>query len=104
MILTTIDFVPGKSIVEHYGIVNGSTVRAKHFGRDLAAGIKNIFGGELRGYTELLHEARTEALQRLEEQAKQMGANAVINIRMATSSVASGAAEIFIYGTAVKAE
>jgi len=85
-------------------VVTGSTVRAKHFGRDIAASLKNFVGGELKGYTELLQEARKEALHRMMEQARSVGANAVINVRFATSSVAQGAAELFAYGTAVKVE
>jgi len=84
--------------------VQGSTVRAKHAGRDIMAGLKNIFGGELKGYTELLSESRDEALQRLSEQARTLGANAVINVRFSTSSIAAGASEIFVYGTAVIVE
>ena len=82
-------------------MVSGSTVRAKHVGRDLMAGIKNIFGGELKGYTELLTESRKEAIERMIQQARQMGANAIINVRFSTSSVAAGAAELYVYGTAV---
>ena len=99
--LTTLEGVPGKTIVEHYGLVQGSTIRAKHLGRDIAAGLKNLVGGELRGYTELLQEARDEAYDRMVEQAEEMGANAVVNVRFATSSVTSGASEILCYGTAV---
>ena len=102
MILTTLQTVPGKTITEHFGLVNGSTIRAKHVGRDIAAGFKNIFGGELRGYTELLSESRKEATDRMIEQAETLGANAVVNIRYATSAVAPGAAELFAYGTAVR--
>ncbi|GAB4558492.1 MAG: YbjQ family protein [Geothermobacteraceae bacterium] len=104
MILTNVNTVPGRKIVEHYGLVQGSTVRAKHIGRDFMAGLKNLVGGELKGYTELLAEAREEATRRMAEQARQLGANAVINIRFATSSVAQGAAELFAYGTAVRVE
>ena len=104
MIMTNINTVPGKKIVEHFGIVQGSTVRAKHIGRDLMAGLKNLVGGELKGYTELLQDSRQEAMDRMSEQARQMGANAVVNIRFATSSVAQGAAELFAYGTAVRVE
>jgi len=104
MILTNVGNVPGKKIVEHFGIVQGSTVRAKHLGRDMMAGLKNLVGGELKGYTELLQESRQEAMDRMSEQARLMGANAVINIRFATSSVAQGAAELFAYGTAVRVE
>lgn len=102
MIITSIHHVPGKEIVEHYGVVNGSTVRSKHAGRDMMAGFKNFFGGELKGYTELLNESREQALERMTQQAMQVGANAIVNVRFATSSVAQGAAEIFVYGTAVK--
>lgn len=104
MILTNVNNVPGKKIVAHFGIVQGSTVRAKHAGRDLMAGLKNLVGGELKGYTELLQESRQEAMDRMTEQARQMGANAVINIRFATSSVTQGASELFAYGTAVTVE
>jgi len=85
-------------------VVYGSTVRTKHIGRDLLAGLKNIVGGELKGYTELLHEARQEAIARMTSQAESLGANAVVNVRFATSSVAQGAAELFAYGTAVRVE
>lgn len=96
--------VPGKKIVGHFGLVTGSTIRAKHIGRDIMAGFKNIFGGELKGYTELLHESRQEAIERMTQQAQSLGANAIINIRFATSSVAQGAAELFAYGTAVRVD
>jgi uncharacterized protein YbjQ (UPF0145 family) len=104
MILTNVESVPGRKIVEHYGLVSGSTVRAKHFGRDFMAGLKNIVGGELKGYTELLEESRKEAVGRMIEMAKGMGANAVVNVRFSTSSVAAGAAELYAYGTAVRLE
>ena len=102
MLLTNIESIPGKTIIEHYGLVSGSTVRAKHFGRDLMAGLKNIVGGELKGYTELLHDSRNQAISRMVEQAEQLGANAVVNVRFSTSSVAQGAAELYVYGTAVR--
>jgi uncharacterized protein YbjQ (UPF0145 family) len=104
MLCSNTEEIPGQQIVEFYGLVTGSTVRAKHIGRDIAASLKNILGGELKGYTELLQEARKEALHRMMEQARSVGANAVINVRFATSSVAQGAAELFAYGTAVKVE
>ena len=104
MILSNIESIPGKKIVEHFGLVYGSTIRAKHVGRDMMAGIKNIFGGELKGYTELLTESRVEATKRMMEQALSAGANAVVNVRFSTSTVAQGAAEILAYGTAVKVE
>ncbi len=102
MILTNIESVPGKRIVEHYGLVSGSTIRAKHVGRDIMASLKNLVGGELKGYTELLRESRQEATNRMIQQARQTGANAIVNVRYATSSVAQGAAELFAYGTAVQ--
>lgn len=102
MIVTTIDSVPGKRIVEHFGVVQGSTVRARHAGADFAAGLKNIVGGELRGYTKLLEDARSEAMERMTKQAEQMGADAVINVRFATSAITQGAAELMAYGTAVR--
>ena len=102
IILTNIESVPGRAMIEHYGIVQGSTIRAKHVGRDLMAGLKNIVGGELKGYTELLQESRKEATNRMVEQARELGANAVINVRYTTSSVAQGASEILAYGTAVR--
>ena len=104
IILSSIDYIPKMKIVEHYGIVSGSTVRAKHFGRDFMAGLKNIVGGELRGYTELLHESRQQAIHRMQDEAYEMGANAIINVRFATSSIAQGASELYVYGTAVKVE
>jgi len=104
MLISNMEIVPGKTVVRHLGMVQGSTVRSKHFGRDLMAGLKNIVGGELKGYTELLEDARKEATERMQAQAKSIGANAVLNVRFATSSVAQGAAELFVYGTAVVLE
>jgi len=104
MIITNIELIPGKRIVKHLGLVQGSSVRAKHAGRDIMAGLKNIFGGELKGYTELLQESREEAMDRMIQQAEAVGANAVLNVRFSTSSVAVGAAELFAYGTAVVLE
>jgi len=102
--LSNIESIPGKRIVEFYGVVTGNTVRAKHIGRDIMAGLKNVVGGELKGYTELLQDSRREATERMVEQAKSMGANAVVNVRFATSSISQGAAELFAYGTAVRVE
>jgi len=101
MILTNVETVPGKRIIEHYGLVSGSTVRAKHVGRDFMASLKNIVGGELKGYTELLNDSRDQATQRMVQQAQELGANAIVNVRYSTSSVAQGASEIYVYGTAV---
>lgn len=104
MITSTLEYVPGRTIKTHLGIVQGSTVRAKHLGRDIAASLKNIVGGELKGYSELLSEAREEAFQRMIQQTEAKGANAVLNVRFTTSSVAQGASEILAYGSAVVAE
>lgn len=104
MFITNIETIPGKTITLCHGVVSGSTVRSKHAGRDFMASLKNIFGGELKGYTELLCESRDEAVERMKSQASQLGANGVVNVRFSTSSVAAGAAEIYVYGTAVTAE
>ena len=104
MLISNMELIPGRRVVEHLGLVQGSSVRAKHVGRDIMAGLKNIFGGELKGYTELLQESREEAMQRLQQQAEAVGANAILNVRFSTSSVAQGAAEIYVYGTAVTLE
>lgn len=104
MILSTLSAIPHCVITEHYGIVSGSTVRSRHAFKDLFADIKNVFGGEIRGYTELMNLARDEAIQRMSEHAKAMGANAVLNVRIATGAVAQGAAEVYAYGTAVRVE
>jgi uncharacterized protein YbjQ (UPF0145 family) len=104
MIVVNTETVPGQRIVAIKGMVAGNTVRAKHIGRDIAASFKNIVGGELKGYTELLTEARREAMQRMMAQAEQLGANAVLGVRFSTSSVTQGAAEIYVYGTAVVVE
>ena len=104
MLISNLEFIPDRKVIKHLGLVQGSTVRAKHIGRDFMAGLKNMVGGELKGYTELLNESRDEALVRMMEQARQAGANAVLNVRFSTSSVAAGASEIFAYGTAVVLE
>lgn len=104
MIITNIETVPGKNIVAHFGLVSGSTIRAKHVGRDIMASLKNLVGGELKGYTQLLQESRQQALDRMVDQARQLGANAIVNVRFSTSSVAQGAAELYAYGTAVRIE
>ena len=104
MILTNIESVPQTRLVQVFGVVTGSTVRAKHIGKDIMASIKNTFGGELAGYTELLEESRKEATQRMIKQAEILGANAIVNVRYATSAITTGAAEVFAYGTAVKVE
>lgn len=104
MELTNLETVPGRTIVRHLGLVQGSTVRSKHVGRDLLAGLKNFVGGELRAYTELLNESRSEAIERMVAQARGVGANAVVNVRFSTSNIAAGAAEVMAYGTAVVIE
>jgi len=104
MIVVNTEIIPGYRLVELKGIVQGNTVRAKHLGRDIAAGLKNIVGGELRGYTELLTEARREAMRRMMVQAEQLGANAILNVRFSTSAVTAGAAELYSYGTAAIVE
>lgn len=104
MLLTNIELVPGRRVLKHLGLVQGSTVRAKHVGKDIMAGFKNIVGGELKGYTELLAESRQEATERMIAQAEAVGANAVLNVRYSTSSITAGAAEILAYGTAVVLE
>lgn len=101
MFISNLEFMTGKTVQQHLGLVQGSSVRAKHAGKDILAGFKNLFGGELKAYTELLHESREEATERMIEQAKAVGANAVLNVRYSTSSITAGAAEIYVYGTAV---
>ncbi len=102
MLLSNIESIPGRTIEAQYGIVMGSSVRSKHIGRDMMAGLKNLFGGELKAYTELLNESREEAMQRIIAQAQALGANGIINIRFSTAAITVGAAEILVYGTAVK--
>jgi uncharacterized protein YbjQ (UPF0145 family) len=104
MIMTNTEFIPGMKIIKHHGVVSGSTVRAKNAVKDFGASLKNFVGGELKAYTELLEESRKEAIERMQYQAEQLGANAVINVRMATASITAGAAEIYVYGTAVSAQ
>jgi uncharacterized protein YbjQ (UPF0145 family) len=104
MIVVNTETVAGYEIVKTLGMVQGNTVRAKHAGRDIAASFKNLVGGELRGYTELLTESRREATQRMLSQAQQLGANAVVNVRFTTSAVTAGASEMYAYGTAVLVE
>ena len=101
MAVSNTETIAGSTIVQSLGLVTGSTVRAKNIGKDIMAGLKNIVGGELGTYTQLLNEARNQALQRMMADAQARGANAVVNVRFATSAVAGGAAELFAYGTAV---
>lgn len=102
MITTTTFEVPGKKVDRSLGIVTGNTIRAKHIGKDIVAGLRNIVGGELKEYTEMLAEARKEALKRMEENAKNVGADAVIGVRLTTATVSHASAELLAYGTAVK--
>jgi len=102
MIVSTSENIPNENIIEVLGIVEGSTVRAKHIGKDILAGFKNLVGGEVKQYTELLNDAREEAMSRMKENAENIGADAVVNVRIVTSMVSQMASEILIYGTAVK--
>ena len=102
IIISTTDFIPNREIDEIMGIARGSTVRARNIGRDIFAGLKNIVGGEIEEYTKLQAQSREQAIQRVMEDAEKLGADAVINIRMTTSVIMQGAAEILVYGTAVK--
>lgn len=102
MIISTTEHIPGKEIKEILGISRGSTVRARHIGRDIFAGLKTIVGGEIHEYTKLQAEAREQALQRMQEDAAKLGADAVVNVRIHTSMILQGTSEILAYGTAVK--
>jgi uncharacterized protein YbjQ (UPF0145 family) len=102
MIIVTTDFIPGYEITETLGVARGSTIRAKHIGKDILAGLRMLIGGEIKEYTEMLAEARNAAMQRMESDAENQGADAVVNVRFATSQVMSGAAELLAYGTSVK--
>lgn len=104
MIVVTTDRIEGKQVVKTLGLVRGSTIRARHIGRDVMASLRNIVGGEITDYTKMLAESREQALQRMVEQAEGMGANAIISTRFVTSMVMSGAAELLAYGTAVEIE
>ncbi len=102
MILVTSDKIPGRKIVAVYGTVKGNTIRARHIGHDIVAGLRTIVGGEIDEYTKLMAEAREQAIDRMQADAKRMGADAIVAMRMTTSMIASGAAEILAFGTAVK--
>ena len=104
MLLSTSSEIPGKKIVKHIGLVKGNTIRARHLGRDIVAGLRGVVGGEISDYTKMMAESREQALDRMVEDAKALGANAIVNIRITTSMIMSGAAEILVYGTAVVAE
>lgn len=102
MIIVTTNEVPGKNITETIGLVQGSTVKAKHVGRDIGASLKTLVGGEIKGYSDLMREARDEALQRMIQEAEKTGANAIIGMRYQTSQIMQTASEVIAYGTAVK--
>ena len=102
MILSTTDEIAGKEIAEVLGLVRGNTIRCRHIGKDIMAGFKNIVGGEITDYTKMLAESREQSLDRMVENAKSLGADAIVGIRFTTSSVMQGAAELLVYGTAVK--
>ncbi len=102
MITVTTDFVAGKKVTETLGLVRGNTIRARHIGRDIMAGLKTIVGGEIKSYTDMISMAREEALSRMIDEAKKLKADAVINVRFMTAEVMQGAAEVLAYGTAVK--
>jgi len=104
MLVSNLETAPGHRVVAHLGIAQGSTVRSKHVGRDFLSGLKNIVGGELKAYTELMQEAREQAVERMVAEARSMGANAVLNVRFVTTSITMGAAEILAYGSAVTIE
>lgn len=102
MILSTTFNVPGRKISEHLGIVKGNTIRARHLGHDIFAGLKNIVGGEIKEYTKMLADAREQSIARMTAEAEALGANAIIGVRFTTSMTMQGASEILVYGTAVK--
>ena len=104
MIVCTTGSIAGKRVVRTVGLVRGNTVRARHLGRDIAASLRNLVGGEVSEYTKLLGEAREQALDRMIEEARELGANAVIEVRFSTSEVMTAAAELLAYGTAVVVE
>jgi uncharacterized protein YbjQ (UPF0145 family) len=104
MIVVTTGDVPGRTIKKSLGLVRGNTIRARHLGRDISAALKNLLGGEIRDYTKMMAEAREQAIDRMKEEAGQMGANAVVNVRFTTSMIMQNASEILAYGTAVEVE
>ncbi len=104
MIILTTERVPGKEIKQTFGLVKGNTIRARHIGKDIVAGLKNLFGGEIEEYTKLMAESRDQALDRMTKEAKELGANAILNCQFSTSYIMQNAAEILVYGTAVYVE
>ena len=101
---STTEGVPGRTVVASHGVAIGSTVRAKHIGKDIGAGLKSIVGGEIKSYTSMLADARTQALERMGAHAVELGADSVVNVRLTTSQIMGNAAEILAYGTAVSTE
>ncbi len=104
MILVTTEEIPGKRVVKTLGLVRGNTIRARHMGRDIMAGFKNMVGGEISDYTKMMAESREQALDRMIEDAAALGANAVVSVKFTTTSMMQGAAEFLVYGTAVVLE
>ena len=104
MIITTSDQIEGKTIAKTIGLVKGSTIRARHLGRDIMAGLRGMVGGEITEYTKMMAEAREEAIRRMEEDAEKKGANAVVSMRFSTSMIMQNAAEVLAYGTGVVLE
>ena len=104
MLMSTTRIIEGKKIVKHLGLVRGNTIRARHLGRDIMAGLRNVVGGEIRDYTKMMAESREQAIDRMVEEAQNLGANAIVGIRFTTSMIMSMASEILAYGTAVLVE
>jgi uncharacterized protein YbjQ (UPF0145 family) len=104
MLLATTDTICGKTVVRHLGMVRGNTIRARHIGRDIMAKLRNVVGGEISDYTKLMAESREQSIDRMIEEAQDLGANAIVGIRFSTSEVMASAAEILVYGTAVVVE
>jgi uncharacterized protein YbjQ (UPF0145 family) len=104
MIILTTDHIPGKRIKKTFGLVRGNTIRARHVGKDILAGLKNLVGGEIVQYTKLMAESREQAIDRMQEEAQRLGANAIVNVRFSTSMIMGSAAELLAYGTAVLLE
>jgi uncharacterized protein YbjQ (UPF0145 family) len=104
MLLSTTETIAGKKVIKHLGLVRGNTIRARSIGRDIMAGLKNVVGGEISEYTKLMAESREQSIDRMSENAKDLGANAIVGIRFSTSEVMQHAAEILVYGTAVVVE
>ena len=101
MILSTTDQIEGKKIIKHIGLVRGNTIRARHIGKDIMAGLRNVVGGEITDYTKMMAESREQAIQRMVEEAESKGANAIVGLRFTTSMVMQNASEILAYGTGV---